>query len=433
MMVTHGAVAMMQVIDAWMVSSQGTEALAAITPAGLMVLVVTTFGLGILAAVNTLVGQAAGRGESARCGSFAWQGIWTAVGLGTSVYLLLPTAPYLFSAFGHSPEIRALEEIYFKICLLALLPQFVGSAIANFFFGTKQPKYPMVGTLIATLANVILNYAFIFGKLGAPALGFAGAAWGTLVASVIYAAVMLVFFWGHKNASSHSTRTPNWRPARLQQIRQIGLPIGVQDMFETVSWGIILVVLVGHFGDSHLAAASVLIRCMQVSFLPSEGVGAALLAMVANSIGANRFRLAREQARLAFRLTATYMGTMAVTFYVFRTPILELFSRDPEVIAIGTQAMICVSLFQVFDAMTVTYANALAGAGDTAWASVVNVILCITILLGGGLLVIWCFPHLESFGIWVAAMVYMSAQGLAYWLRWRHGPWQLIELTDHDS
>ena len=77
------------------------------------------------------------------------------------------------------------------------------------------------------------------------------------------------------------------------------------------------------------------------------------------------------------------MVFIALVVYVFRYPIMHFFSEDPEVIAIGAQAMICVSLFQLFDAMNITYVHALQGAGDSAWPSVVNLFLSL-VFLGGG-------------------------------------------------
>ena len=428
MIVTQGAVALMQFADVWMVSSVGTVALAAIAPAALMVAAVSTLGSGYLTAVHALVGQAHGSGETSRCGQLAWQGIWSALGIGILILALLPTTPYLFQAFGHAAEIRKLEVVYFEICLFAILPQLIAYAVSAYFLVTGHPRKAMVGMLFAVALNFALNYAFIHGKLGAPKLGFAGAAWGTLIASCAYSALMLALFFYQRDARAKGVHRIAPRRADLRKMRRIGLPAGVQDSVELVSWGILLIILIGQFGAEHLAAASVLIRCMQLSFLPADGIGSALLALVANSIGENRFRQARAYARIAFRLSAAYMGSVAILLFLFRDPIMRAFSDNPQVIAIGTQAMICVSLFQLFDAMSVTYVHALQGAGDSAWPSVMNALLCLVILLGGGLIVIFKAPQLASFGIWIAAALYIAAQGLAFWARWRFGPWKLIEL-----
>ena len=433
MVITQAALALMQLADVWMVSNEGLNALAAITPAAMLVMAVATFGTGYLTSVHALVGQSFGSGELSKCGRFAWQGIWSAAMIGGLVLLLLPTGPFVFRAFGHPSEIQKLEITYFSICLFAILPQLVASAIGAYFLATQQPRKAMLGMLFAVALNCGLNYLLIFGKFGAPKLGFSGAAWGTLIASCAYAGLMLALFFSQSNAKNLGVSQSKPIRRDLKKLKEIGLPAGIQDFVDLVSWGVLLIALIGHFGAQHLAAASVLIRCMQISFLPAEGVGSALLALVANSIGENQFRRARAYTRIAFRLSASYMACIAILIYVFRDPIMRLFSDDPKVIAIGTQAMICVSLFQVFDALTVTYSHALQGAGDNAWPSTMNLLFCVIFLLGGGLVVIFLLPQLASFGIWVAAALFVAAQGIAFWARWHFGPWKLIELQESQN
>ncbi len=430
MIVTQASLALMQFADVWMVSHLGNHALAAITPATLMVLAIATFGLGYLTAVNTLVGQTFGAGDRRGCVLVTWQGIWSACAIGILALAFFPSARNLFSLFGHPPEVLALEVSYFEISLMAVLPQLLAVSIGNYFLATGQPKKAMVGTLVAVLSNIFLNYVLIFGALRIPALGFVGAAWGTLLASTIHGMLMLTMFLLQRGARRLDTHHSRISRKALGQLAKIGVHAGIQDSVELVAWGVVLVYLIGQFGDIHLAAASVLIRCMQLSFLPADGFGSALTALVANAIGAGRKDQAQELTRLGFLMTASYMVSIAIAVYVFRYPIMRFFTDDPKVISIGAQAMVYVSLFQVFDAMNVTFSNALQGAGDSAWPSWTNAILSSVILLGGGSLVVHLLPSLESFGIWSMAALYIAAQGISLTLRWHYGPWRLIDLRN---
>ena len=424
MAVSQAAIALMQTADTLMVAPLGTEALAAITPAGLAVMVISVFGTGVLTAVSTQIGNANGRGDSERCAALGWQGIWCAITLGLFALAFIPTASELFRAFGHSPEIRKLEESYFRISVVGILPQLIGIVIANYFIATLRPKLAMLGTLVAISVNLVANLALVGGRWGLPALGIAGAAWGTVIASTCYALLMLCLFL--KLSRRHCRRSAPRRQAIGKLLKQ-GAPIGVQDTVDAMSWGIVLVVLVGRFGAEHLAAASVLIRCMQVSFLPADGVGVGLLALVANAIGAGNPRQARVQTNVALRLCSVYMASVAIILYLFRGQILDMFSDDPEVIEIGSRAMVCVALFQVFDAMAITHVNALFGAGDTAWPSWLNVFLGVVVLLGGGILLSHLFPHLESMAIWLATTLFIMLQGILLYRRWIAGKWEHLK------
>ena len=111
-------------------------------------------------------------------------------------------------------------------------------------------------------------------------------------------------------------------------------------------------------------------------------------------------------------------------------PILDFFSDDPEVILIGAGAMVFVSLFQFFDAMNISYLNALQGAGDNLWPSLANGVLCVVVLLGGGLVVVHFYPEAGSRGIWAVTGLYILGQGLAFRGRWMGGKWKSIDLFE---
>lgn len=210
---------------------------------------------------------------------------------------------------------------------------------------------------------------------------------------------------------------------------RIGGPAGLQDAIEWGTLGLLLFALVGRFGDAHLAAASVLMRCLQLALLPADGLGSALMALIANAIGAGHHDRAELLANIGLRIISSYMALVAVGFFLVREPLMQFFSNDPIVIQIGIQCMVCVCLFQLFDALNITFAHTLQGAGDTAWPSMISFILSIFVLLGGGILVINYGAVFASFGIWSLAAILTALQGGAFWLRWNSGKWKSIKLA----
>ncbi len=419
---TQSALAIMQAVDTKMVSTLGTSELAAITPAGLTVMAAATFGTGSLAIVSTAAGNANGKGNRSRALQAGWQGLWAGLLIGIGLLLLLPTSVPLFALMGHEEPVRSLEVRYFEISLLALPCLLAATGAANYFVGTLNPRIALIGTLVAVITNIAADAVLIFGLFGFPKLGFAGAAWATVAASVSYLGFILVALV--RERASLPDAVPH--PRRVWKIVREGSPIGIQDMVETMAWGVVVVALVGRFGEAHLAATSVLIRCMQLSFLPADGVGVAVMSLVANSVGSGRLRLARAQAWQGFKLAGGYMATMAILFLVFRHEIMRAFSDDERVVAIGAQLMICVAAFQLFDAANIVYLHALIGAGDSAWPSLANAATGIIVLLGGGIAVVSLAAEIESLGVWLATTAYVITQAALMTARWRWGPWKLL-------
>lgn len=425
---TQYTVIVMQFIDAWMLGTLGTTELAAIATSGLLILFLVSFGTGFMSSIITTVSQECGRNQFLEGRRFAWQGVYASFILGLPMLALYPVADDIFLLYGHEPPLQLLEAAYFKVSLYSIFPQLVSVALSYYFIGIHQTHYAMVGSILGMILNAFFSYSLIFGAFGWSQMGFVGAAWGTVAASCVQAIFLLVIF---KTRPSHarSDRTA-LSISHCTQLFRIGMPAAVHAAIDIFSWAVVLIYLIQLFGEAHQAAAAVLIRCLQVSFLPADGFASVMMSSVGQSLGANRITHAEHQTRLAFRAVATYMISMGVVFYIAREPIMHLFTNDPIVLEIGIHAMIFVSLIQLFDAMNITYTNALYAAGDTLWPSIINGSLCLIVFAGGGFYFAYYQSHLESYGIWLVATMYIGAQGIFFYLRWKSGRWRVF-LSGH--
>ncbi len=434
LIVTQCVGVFMQVTDALFVAELGDTALAAISPGYLMTLLPISFGIGLVTTVSSFVSQSLGSGRDVDCPRYAVAGVWISVLLGVFSLLLVPTAPYAFGIFGHSIGVFELEVSYFSISLGSVGFQMAAMALGGYFIGVHRPQMAMIGTIVATLSNVFFDYAFIFGKLGFPALGFNGAAWGTVAAAVTQFLFMAVMtFTDIARAGIDSSGLLRFRPRKVLQLLRVGTPYGLQSSLEVLATGVVLIWLIGLFGDVHLAAATIVIRCAMISHIPPEGVASGLTAMVGRSIGAQRYFLATFQVRVAYRLVATYISIVAMGFILLRSQLGGLFSSNPEVIRVAGISLVIVAAFQVLDTMSIIYGSALRAAGDTFWPMMANGILCGGVFIGGGLIVVNFFPGLGSIGVWIVDGLFVFSQGLAFRHRWRSGAWKDIALLDSEA
>ena len=419
-------IVVMQITDAWFLGQLGLTELAALTTPSMIIFVIVSFGYGLLASVTTMASHSYGMKNFDRCGQIAWIGIFLALITGLGCLLLWPIGE-LFHAFGGRTVLSTLEAQYFQVNLLAMTPVLVINAVANFFFAIRRTGIVLAAATAGMGLNVIFTYSLIFGKFGLPKMGFEGAAWGTFAASVVECLLIVACFLWRTDRRYLCRQLPKTlRGAR--KILNIGLPAGGQAALDIISWGVLLSLLIKSFGDADLSAAAILMRCMQLSFLPSEGIATIIVALVGSSMGERRPLRADMYARSAFKVIATYMSACGLLFFVFRHPIMEAFTDAPEVIAIGAGSMIFVSLAQFFDAMNLTYLHALQGGGDTRWPFVANLAMSLVILLGGGLLVRFGIPGATSSAIWLLVTLYAIAQGVCFWSRWRFGHWRTIDL-----
>jgi len=185
---------------------------------------------------------------------------------------------------------------------------------------------------------------------------------------------------------------------------------------------------VGKFGTIHLAATATAWRFIELSFMPAIGIGMAVSTMVGRAIGEGRPDLARRRAGLGTVINMIYMGLMGVVFVVFGPALIRIFSRDAAVITLGAELLIFAAVFQLFDAVAITYSNALRGAGDTRWPAAVGAAQAWIIMICGGLWVARAHPELGSKGPWIFSTTFVIIVGVTFWLRWRRGKWERIDV-----
>ncbi len=262
MVVTNISFTIMQFVDRFMVSRLGTEALAAILPAGIISFVPASFVVGAMTSVNTFVSQSLGRSEKKDCSNYCWQALY--MGLmyfAVVVAIMWLAAPWIFRTLGHEPAVVNLEVVYLRIMLYAqFLLVFVWSS-SQFFMGIHRPIVTMYAAVASQVVNVAANYVLIFGKFGFPAMGIAGAGWGTFIGIAVGAGIRMgMFLSGDINATFKSRRTINVDLSKMRDLLRVGFPAGFGFMMNMAAWGIILFGLVGRFGKEALAATSAVLR-----------------------------------------------------------------------------------------------------------------------------------------------------------------------------
>ncbi|MGD2095383.1 MAG: MATE family efflux transporter [Phycisphaerales bacterium] len=430
MIVSTISFTIMQFVDRFMVSRLGTDALAAIMPAGFVSFVPGGFAMGALGSLNTFVSQNLGRGQKRDCSNYFWQAVYMGFTYFVVIaFLVWPVAPRIFKIMGHEPDVVELEVIYLRIMLLAHLPIAFSWSSNQFFMGIHKPIVTMFATLTGQTVNIFANYILIFGKLGFPAMGIAGAGWGTFIGVSISAAVsMSVYLSAGINSAFMSRRTLNIDFSKMYDLLKIGFPAGIGLMVNVAFWGVILFGLIGRFGTEALAATSAALAYTNISVMPVVGLSTALTAAVGKSIGRGRKKLAIKQTRTCLRVALTYMGLVGICFYLFRNTLMVFWSYDSEVIKVGVNILICAAIYQVFHASRVIYGGALRGAGDTVWLAIISGIGAVLILGLGGWLTARFFPSLGAIGPWSAATVSIIAVGIANRWRFKSKKWMDIDL-----
>jgi MATE family multidrug resistance protein len=424
---------MLSFTDFAIVSQLGSAAQAAVQTGTMVFMSIYAPLLGIMLCVTTVVSQSFGAKRLADCSAYAWQGIWLSLLIGGLAILLLPLLPPFFALFGHAQDVFEMEVTYTRLRIWSLGAAGACLALGNFFNGIHQPVQNTISVLVTIVLNALLSYGLVFGRWGLPEMGIAGAAWGTIISTIFRVGWLLVAMCSSRQTTQFQPlQTIRWNTDKVVRLVRVGFPSGVGLMLDISAWALFMTWIIGQFGTAHMAATATAWRYTELSFMPGIGIGFAVSTLVGKSIGEGRFDLAYRRTRLGVIVTTLYMGSLGVVFLLFGRELMDLFSDDPEVIAIGAQLLIFAAVFQLSDAACVTYSNALRGAGDTRYLMFVGTTLIWSITVGGSLLTIRLWPQLGSAGPWACATLFVIVLGFALWRRWRSGAWEKIDVIGRE-
>jgi multidrug resistance protein, MATE family len=419
---------LMQFTDRYMLARVGDLQAAAAGTAGITYFAVVGFGFGVLLVVNTMVSQSFGRNDLTATGRYLWQGIWFALVFGMVTLLMRSHAEQIFLAMGHERRMADIEATFMRVIALSGAAKLMTTAMSQFLLGLQRPVIVLVATVLGIVANLFFNWLLIYGNWGFRALGVAGSAWGTNAAIMVELLVMAAFIFRPAFARIYATFDWRIRLDMLGRLLRVGLPAGFQLICDICAWTIFMNVIVARFGTAALSANSFAFSYMHVCFMPAIGVGQAVTALVGKYIGMGRPDLAARRAHLGFGVCAIYMVLAGLALFMWRYPLIGIFSSDPAIQRIGAQLMMFVALYQLCDAMFVIYVGALRGAGDTLVPAVVQATLVWTIVVGGGLLTSRYAPQYGVTGPWTLATIFGGILGIFLLTRFLRGGWKNIRL-----
>jgi multidrug resistance protein, MATE family len=215
----------------------------------------------------------------------------------------------------------------------------------------------------------------------------------------------------------------------MKTLLRVGWPSGAQFIADVLAWSMFSSVVLASAGEPAMAANTFTFRFMSVSFMPALGIGMAVTALVGRYIGAGRADIAIQRANLGFMVNAVYMFACGTALFLFRNQLMQLFTDDPEVLKIGAVLLTFAALYQLADALYVSYNGALRGAGDTFVPAIVTGILNWGMTVGLGFWVARRWPEYGATGPWAIATAYGMTLGIYIYVRFRRGKWKLIRLS----
>lgn len=420
---------MVGIVDTAMVGRLGAASLAAVGLGNQ----IFNIGLTVFAALATgstaIVARHIGGGEPEKASDVARQSLILGVFVSGTVlaFLLLTARGLLGMLFGRSEAtVLDMGATYVRIVALALILNYFLIVINAILRGAGDTKTPMRITALVNVINVIGNAIFIYGVGPIPALGVAGAAIGTAVAQGCGGFIALSVLLRNPVLKVRITDSYKPDPVIIRRIANIGIPAGVEQGVMRIGQ-LVYTMVVSSLGTVSYAAHQVALNAESLSFMPGAGFATASTTLVGQNLGANRPDDAEAVGKITRNLGVIVMSIMGLIFIIIPQPLVSIFSKDPEVIALASVCLRLVAISQPPLAVWMILAGGLRGAGDTR--AIMKIVAVGFLVVRVGLAYLLAI-HLGYglIGAWVAMVADLFLRGFLIQRRFSQGQWKHVKV-----
>jgi len=353
-----------------MVGSLGSASLAAVGLGNQVFFLLNLFLFGVATGGGVFSAQYWGKRDLA--GLRRSFGLSLSIGLvaGLAFALAALLAPsFLIGLYSADPEVRALGASYLRVASLSYLPFALSLILGLTLRSVERVRLPLVASSISLALNVVLAWALIFGHLGLPALGVVGAAWATVIARLVEAAILLAAaIVGKAPILGRLEELLDWSGAWPLRYLAVAWPVILNEV--TWSLGITLYnVIIARVGTGAIAAFNVVNTVNQLAMVLFFGVANAASVMIGKKIGEGRTDIAFAWAR-GFASLSPFLGLgMAALLVPFRFVLPLLYDLDPAVLAEASTMLLVLAAIFPFKVFNLTLIVGICRAGgDTKFS-----------------------------------------------------------------
>jgi MATE family multidrug resistance protein len=338
------------VIDTMMAGHSSPADLAAIGLGASVYSSVFVSLIGVVGALNPIIAHHYGARRDPAIGASYVQGLW--LGLMLSLvgipWLAFPGA--WLGYVGAAPDVAALAGRYLRIISAALPAALMFRATYALNVAVSRPKVVMAMQIMGLALKITLNYALIFGRLGAPRLGAVGCA----VASLIVHWTLFVMGWAYVHRDRAYARFgvrldwPRWN--LLREHLRLGVPMGLSYTLESTSFTF-MAVLIARLGTNVMGGHQIVANLAGVCYQIPLALSLATATVTAQAIGAGDAARARRSAHAGIAIAVTAACVTVLLVWTLRHRIVGFYTADAGVSGVALSLVAYLVTFHAFDAL----------------------------------------------------------------------------------
>lgn len=358
-------------VDTIMAGNYSKTALSGVAIAVSIWLPTILFGQGLLTVLTPIISNLNGAAKREQVADQTRQGVVIALILSIIMMLVLYNSDKIISFRSSAdhpidPEMVDVAVSFLRSIMWGVPAFLLFLVYRNQCEGLSNTKPAMVIIFIALLANIPINYVLIYGKLGLPAFGGVGC--GITAAIIFWLMFALIRIYTLTTTTQRDIRkTPLTKLidfAIIKKIVILGTPLALAYFFE-MSLFAVVALLIAPLGQITVAAHQIIFTISSLTFAIPLSLGVATSIRVGYLLGKNKPILAKQTAYVSLAISFMIAVVVALILVIFRSPIINIFTHEIDVITICLQLIILLAIYQVSDYLQVVASNVLRGYKDT--------------------------------------------------------------------
>ncbi|MBP7460424.1 MAG: MATE family efflux transporter [Candidatus Delongbacteria bacterium] len=342
--------------DMLVASRYSTQALAAIGLANGIMNPVMVIGVGLLIGIAPLLSKK--RGEGVPSQGYLYSGLAYALILSAIIQILVVLGTLTLDWWGFDRQLVPIIREYILLFQWSIPGAMLFQAMKEILQAREDVLAANLIAILSVVVNITLNILLVFGSWGFPRLGINGLAIASIVSRWIMALGLWVYFLYRYREG--------WQPQIkfYQKVFTLSLPISLA-IFAEVSFFGVTTLLIGQISTLQVAAHNIVLIICSFTFMVPLAISNAVSVKIGYALGRKDLTSILLYQRSSLIISWIFMGLMAILFCFFHTPILRIFSEDPDLIQVAKMLLIIGAFFQILDGTQITMAGVLRGLGIT--------------------------------------------------------------------
>ena len=422
----------MNFFDAAMSGHAGAEQLAGTSIGGSLMMPIIASATGILMAATPIIAQLIGKNERENIALVIRSGLLLAIFI--EIILLLTYFFFidtLLIFLDLEPAVAYVARYYILSLIVGLSGGLLTFPLRSLTDTVAGTAVSMKIYLSALPINAFLNYCFIFGNFGMPQLGGIGAGIATAITYYILLAIFLyIILTGRQFADLHLFKY-NFSFASVKEYLSIGVPNGLGIFMEASLFGFIII-FISKFGTNYIAAHQAAMSFSSVLYMLPLSYSLSLTIVIGIEVGAQRYREAKNYARLGLCVSFCTALVMICLVMFNRDLVARLYATEPILLIYIPHLLIYTVAWQLFDAIACPIQGILRGYKDVNAAFYISMLAYWGICLPVGLVLDY-YGGQGAFAYWQSMVIGIFASAFLLFIRLRYTENKIVQKKKEKS